>query len=215
MLRTVRRAASPSGMMGAKMRSTRKSSGGGVPRRHRRDRAVRNSHLDARQVRNAYRAGERAWVSTVREEDPNGNVTTYAYDALNRLTGVTYPDMNGVAFQYDAEGNRTLLVYPDGKRVQYRFDAAGRLVEVEDRLGGRTAYACDAFGSVGRRTGTTPNPFGYVGRHGLTEEGGGLLYARARYYAPRLGRFLAKDTMSTARRRCSPPTFRLQRPTRP
>ncbi|RLB40183.1 MAG: hypothetical protein DRH12_10460, partial [Deltaproteobacteria bacterium] len=38
-----------------------------------------------------------------------------------------------------------------------------------------------------------PNPFRYVGRFGVMDDGSGLLYMRARYYDPELGRFITKD----------------------
>ena len=39
----------------------------------------------------------------------------------------------------------------------------------------------------------TLNPFGYVGRYGVMEEGNGLKFMRARYYDDTTGRFLNKD----------------------
>ena len=39
--------------------------------------------------------------------------TTYEYDNLHRLTGVTYPDGSQIIYEYDANGNRTSkLVVP-------------------------------------------------------------------------------------------------------
>ena len=45
-------------------------------------------------------------------------------------------------------------------------------------------------------SGTTANPFKYVGRYGVMDEGNGLSYIRARYYAPVLGRFITKDPLT-------------------
>lgn len=39
---------------------------------------------------------------------------TYQYDALGRLTQVTYPDGSVVTYEYDAAGNRALVTYPGG-----------------------------------------------------------------------------------------------------
>jgi RHS repeat-associated protein len=53
-----------------------------------------------------------------------------------------------------------------------------------------------SYGPNGERTGIvegTPNPFGYVGRYGVMEEGNGLKFMRARYYDETTGRFLNKD----------------------
>ncbi len=38
------------------------------------------------------------------------STTTYQYDALGRLTSVTYPDGGSVTYSYDAAGNRTQVV---------------------------------------------------------------------------------------------------------
>jgi YD repeat-containing protein len=32
--------------------------------------------------------------------------TTFAYDLMNRLTGITYPDGSAVGFTYDSRGRR-------------------------------------------------------------------------------------------------------------
>lgn len=39
---------------------------------------------------------------------------TYQYDALGRLTRVTFPDGRFVVYAYDAAGNRTLVIHSDG-----------------------------------------------------------------------------------------------------
>ena len=44
------------------------------------------------------------------------------------------------------------------------------------------------------REGTTPNPFTYNGRDGVIDDGNGLYFMRARYYEPRLMRYIQKDT---------------------
>jgi RHS repeat-associated protein len=54
-------------------------------------------------------------------------------------------------------------------------------------------YAYDAFGNVLHSEEATPNPFKYVGMAGAMDEGNGLLYMRARYYDPGLGRFINQD----------------------
>lgn len=42
------------------------------------------------------------------------------------------------------------------------------------------------------------NPFKYVGRFGVMTDAGDLLYMRARYYAPSIGRFINKDPIGFA-----------------
>jgi len=54
-------------------------------------------------------------------------------------------------------------------------------------------YTYDVFGKVLREAEGIPNPFKYVGRFGVLDEMNGLLYMRARYYDPEIGRFINKD----------------------
>jgi RHS repeat-associated protein len=65
----------------------------------------------------------------VRMTDPHGNLTTYGYDPLNRLTTLTSPD--GVfTFGYDDAGRRTSLTFPNGARAAYSYDAASQLTSL-------------------------------------------------------------------------------------
>jgi RHS repeat-associated protein len=54
-------------------------------------------------------------------------------------------------------------------------------------------YAYDEFGNLSNAEETISNPFLYVGRYGVTDDDNGLLYMRARYYDPQVGRFINKD----------------------
>ena len=54
-------------------------------------------------------------------------------------------------------------------------------------------YAYDPFGRVANTDGTQPNPFGFLGRHGVIDEGEDLSYIRARYYDSEQQRFVSKD----------------------
>jgi RHS repeat-associated protein/uncharacterized repeat protein (TIGR01451 family) len=85
--------------------------------------------------------------------DPNGNrtavtsttgVESYTLDALNRLTGVSYPDATSEAFVYDAASNRTSHTKTDGTTVGYTVDAVGQLVSDTDGV----AYTYDAAGNL-------------------------------------------------------------------
>ncbi len=63
--------------------------------------------------------------------DPNG-ITTYNYDALDRLTSFKDNANQTVQYSYDPNGNRTGLTYPDSQQVTYSYDPADRLISVED-----------------------------------------------------------------------------------
>ncbi|MFA6076704.1 MAG: RHS repeat-associated core domain-containing protein [Candidatus Paceibacterota bacterium] len=58
------------------------------------------------------------------------------------------------------------------------------------------AYAFDSFGVVANSEGDSPQPFRYLGRYGIMDDGNGLYHARARYFSPQLGRFATKDPVT-------------------
>ncbi len=53
-------------------------------------------------------------------------------------------------------------------------------------------YRYDAYGSLTQQNGTFDNPFRYTGE--MQDSETGLVYLRARYYNPAVGRFLTQDT---------------------
>nr|AKQ05356.1 YD repeat-containing protein [uncultured delta proteobacterium Rifle_16ft_4_minimus_27247] len=88
-------------------------------------------------------------------------------------------------------------VLPDGTAYYYHYDSSGSTIALTDAVENITdSYAYDPFGNVVNHLGTTANPFRYVGRYGLIDEGNGLTYIRARYYVPELGRFITKDPLT-------------------
>jgi YD repeat-containing protein len=92
--------------------------------------------------------------------DAKGQVATYSYDALNRLTGITYtgaPTLT-VTYQYDQGtngiGHLTQLTDSTGV-TNYGYDQHGRLVtETEQAYGAAytTAYTYDAQGRLAATT---------------------------------------------------------------
>jgi RHS repeat-associated protein len=75
-------------------------------------------------------------------------VTTFRYDALNRLTGHTDPLSKIISNTYDAFGNVIGLRYPDGKVVSYTFNANNWLTGVRDWSGRVITYTYDRVGRV-------------------------------------------------------------------
>lgn len=70
--------------------------------------------------------------------DPEGNVTTYAYDANNRLAVITDPLLHSTRIEYDAAGNPAKIIDALGNTVQMISDSAGRIVQTSDALGNDT-----------------------------------------------------------------------------
>ncbi|HEX8148019.1 MAG TPA: RHS repeat-associated core domain-containing protein [Pyrinomonadaceae bacterium] len=85
-------------------------------------------------------------------------------------------------------------VLPDGTHFYYHFDPTGSTVAMTgDDLAVRNAYAYDPFGRVTESVEATPNPFRFVGQYGVMDDGNTLLFMRARYYMPGIGRFINQD----------------------
>jgi len=79
--------------------------------------------------------------------DPNGVVTTFAYDPRNRLLSRTIHANDGNAatgFGYDATGNLTKMTLPDGSQLLYTYDAAHRVIAVKNNVGESINYTLDA-----------------------------------------------------------------------
>ena len=87
--------------------------------------------------------------------DPNGVVTSLAYDARGRLTVVNVnpgPAQARTAIAYDAVGQVTRVTSPDGSFLQYSWSDARRLTSVSNNGGERIDYTHDAMGNVTSRT---------------------------------------------------------------
>src|SRR5262249_24429098 len=73
--------------------------------------------------------------------DAKNQKTTYIYDAINRVTSVTYQDQNGVVqavhtYTYDqgTNGNgRLIQIVEPNSTTQYEYDQKGRL-KIETRI---------------------------------------------------------------------------------
>jgi RHS repeat-associated protein len=84
--------------------------------------------------------------------DPTG-LTTYAYDALNRLTSITNPKGQTTTFTYDALGRRTSMTRANGAVTTYAYDGASQLTQLVHQLGAATINSFDyAYDRVGNRT---------------------------------------------------------------
>ena len=148
----------------------------------------------------------------------DGSVTTYEYDGLgNRIAktedGVTTRyilDVSGqmanILAETDANGNVTTYyihglglvakILPDGTASYYHYDRIGNTVALTDDSGNVTdqyAYDPDPYGFGVTKQGETVNPFTFIGRYGVMDEGNNIYYMRARYYNAEAGRFLSED----------------------
>ena len=69
--------------------------------------------------------------------------TSFTYDAMSRLTGITYPDGSTASFTYDIRGRRITATDQNGKTTTYTYDDADRLTAVTDPANHTTQYNYD------------------------------------------------------------------------
>lgn len=133
-----------------------------------------------------------------RQRSHNGSEQNYLLDEAS-LTGY---DQTLVAF--DGSGSQLaeyhwgdrLISADDGANDRfYHFDAGGNTRLLTDEVGVVSdSYDYEAFGRVRNRTGVADNPYGFAGESQQNPEG--LIYLRARFYDPTIGRFVSRDPFS-------------------
>jgi len=69
--------------------------------------------------------------------------TSFTYDLMNRLTGITYPDSSTAGFTYDVRGRRISATDQNNKTTYYTYDDADRLTAVTDPANHTTQYTYD------------------------------------------------------------------------
>jgi RHS repeat-associated protein len=120
-------------------------------------------------------------------------------DINGQLTNVlAETDESGTIATYYVHGlGLTSKVLPDGTTYTYHYDSRGSTVALTDVAQTITdVYAYDSFGKLAGNSGSTQNPFKYVGKYGVVDEGNGIDYIKARYYIPEVGGFIAKDPVT-------------------
>jgi RHS repeat-associated protein len=96
---------------------------------------------------------------------PDGSISTYGYDTLNRLNGLANSWAGSFGFSYDALSRRTQLTRPNGVNTNYNYDSLSHLLSVLHQAGVNTldgaSYTYDPAGNRTAKTnylnGTTSN----------------------------------------------------------
>jgi len=103
--------------------------------------------------------------------DARGKIGTYAYDALNRVTGVTYADQT-IGYVYDAGANQKgrLTQVTDGSgSTSWTYDPQGRVLSRQQAMGSVTktiGYGYDSAGRLETLTLPSGNTIGYAYTNG-------------------------------------------------
>lgn len=129
----------------------------------------------------------------------NEQTRRFVLDRMGALTQVLVEnDANNSPVAYYVYGlGLAHRISSSGTFAAYHFNIQGSTVALTDSSGKVTdSYAYDSFGVMGNSDGASPQPFRYLGQYGIVDDSTGLLYARARYFSPQLGRFLSKDPIT-------------------
>ncbi|MET1176091.1 RHS repeat-associated core domain-containing protein [Paenibacillus amylolyticus] len=115
-------------------------------------------------------------------------------------------ELSRVLMELDGEGHvKSRYIYglgligredADGTYLSYHYDLLGSttlLTDEQNRVTDRYTYGL--YGELEQHEGLTQQPFAYNGRDGIMTDANGLYYMRARYYDPKLKRFLNRDVI--------------------
>ncbi|OAH14145.1 LamG-like jellyroll fold domain-containing protein [Streptomyces jeddahensis] len=101
-------------------------------------------------------SGFNTFGEAVEEQDPNGLVTTTAYDADgNKVSetlpsytpaGASSPNAGTTVWTYDSEGNQTSETTPGGKTTSYLYDQMGNVAQITAPDGTKTHATYDTNG---------------------------------------------------------------------
>jgi RHS repeat-associated protein len=124
----------------------------------------------------------------------DGVTTEYALDVAGGLPEVIVVTTGGGSTRYVQVQGQILAQQESDAWVYILPDHLGSVRQLVDDAGQVSlAQSYDPFGVLNSQHGTQNSqlPFGYTGEQ--EDAGTGLVFLRARYYDPRLGRFLTKD----------------------
>jgi RHS repeat-associated protein len=88
--------------------------------------------------------------------DPDNNLTTRTFDALNRLSTVTDPSPGGTTTTtYDAHDRPLTVTDPNGNVTSYTYDGFGDVIQQASADSGTTVYYYDADANLTRKIDAT------------------------------------------------------------
>lgn len=118
---------------------------------------------------------------------------TYVVDPAAGLSRVLVRNQNGTITRY-VWGLGLLYEETNSATRTYHYDHIGNTVALTDGAGQVTAQAeYSSYGQLVASSGTLATPFLFNGQLGVMTDDNGLIYMRARYYHPRLMRFINAD----------------------
>ena len=113
------------------------------------------------------------------------------------LSGDTYTTTAKYVWEGESYYSPLISEYVGSWR-HYLYDGLGSTRQLLDASQNVTdTYSYEAFGTSKGATGSTANPYRYVGSLGYYQTGSSLMHLGARYYLPEVGRFTTVDPVLT------------------
>ncbi len=94
-------------------------------------------------------------VVAMKTSTANGTLVYYQWDALNRLAGVSGPNVGQTTYGYDGVGNLAGYTYPNGVANAFAYDSLNRLTNQVASRGTNVASYAYTLGAAGNRTAVT------------------------------------------------------------
>ncbi len=135
----------------------------------------------------------------VQKEDSTGT-TNHIWDGQNILLETNGGDLTQAVYTLEPARHGNLISQVrSGVTSFYLFDALGSARQLASGGGSTTdSYACDSYGNSVQLSGSTPNPFRYLGRLGYYFDIDTALFdIRTMAYDSQLGRFVLRDLSPT------------------
>lgn len=134
--------------------------------------------------------------------DDDGVITRYVYDGQSIIQETSGQDKRRskeetVTYIHGPNIDEPLSIETDKKTHYYHADGLGSITALTDKQSNVVqSYDYDSFGNLEQHGEHIRQPFTYTGREWDKETG--LYYYRARYYDPKVGRFIQKDPIGFA-----------------
>ncbi len=125
------------------------------------------------------------------QKDVDGTITNFIYDGDQVILETNSTGATQAKYIYGPGIDEPILMERGGETYYYHFDGLGSVTDITDSTGTTVeSYSYDVYGEPNTAS-SIDNPYLFTGRRYDTETG--LYYYRARYYSPKIGRFLQKD----------------------
>ena len=98
----------------------------------------------------------------IRRTTPEGEVTGYEYDLMDRLTAISYANGSTRRITYDIYGNPTSITDGRGNTISYEYNTAGKLIKICYPDGTSEGYVYNAKGELVSLTGVDGRKISYM-----------------------------------------------------